>query len=184
MTWNELIAAVAAKTGRSQTQTRELLDATMEQIVLALAEGEKVPLKGVGVLSSVWREARTVRSITNRRRMMVDGRYLPRFRPAQAMRERLALRTPQVFRSPRHQEAWRVAETLIGDLDLYHRNTAPTGLNGEMDDVTTRAACREAFGSVWDQVTVAFEKDVPAEIRAEFDHLTWAARRRWGMPRT
>ncbi|MBK9364939.1 MAG: HU family DNA-binding protein [Deltaproteobacteria bacterium] len=84
MTWNELIAAVAAKTGRSQTQTRELLDATMEQIVLALAEGEKVPLKGVGVLSSVWREARTVRSITNRRRMMVDGRYLPRFRPAQA----------------------------------------------------------------------------------------------------
>ena len=46
------------------------------------------------------------------------------------------------------------------------------------------AACREAFGSVWDQVTVSFEKDVPAEIRAEFDHLTWAARRRWGMPRT
>jgi hypothetical protein len=111
---------------------------------------------------------------------MLDGRFVVRYRTSKHVREVLTARTPQLWRQPGHQEAWRTAETLIGDLDVYHRGSAPTDLTGADPTDRVRERCQASFGPVWTQVVDSYRKRVPDEVREERDYLALAATARWG----
>lgn len=179
MNWNELIRAVANRTEMDPKLVRSVLDSFSAVAVEQLSEGESVTLRNVGALSSAWREPRSLRSIADHRTIRLDGRFVPRFRPSEPLRRALGARTPQRSRSPEHQEAWRVAETLIDDLELYHSADAPRGMAVDTDSETVHVACTIAFGSLWKQVTQTYESEVPEEIRMQHDYLAEAALRRW-----
>lgn len=169
---------VAGRTDLPESRVRDILHATVAVSLEALSAGEDVPLRGLGVLSSRWRDAATLRAVGDHRRMRVDGRFVPRFRAARRLRSTLAERTPQRWRDPAHQAAWRVAETLVGDLALYHQARAPR-LSPEAAAPDVDAACAAAFGPLWRKVRESYDSRVPAEVRAADDYLALAAKGRW-----
>ncbi|MCB9687711.1 MAG: HU family DNA-binding protein [Alphaproteobacteria bacterium] len=178
MTWAELSKRVATRSGESKAATQRVLDALMSEVSDALAEGGSVSLPKVGRISSAWRESRTLRSIGDGRKMMLDGRYVARFKAAQALRERLTERTPQSWRSPQAQQAWRLAETLIGDLALYHPESVPADVKADDSAEQVEARCASSFGAHWERVVGTFRARTEGASLDE-PYLALAARRRW-----
>ena len=180
MNWTELIERVAERTGLPQAQVKETLDTLTEVVLASIRDGEDVRLRGLCTLSLRWQEGRQLRSVADHRRIVLDGRWVPRLRPAASVREVALARSPQRWRDPRQQSAWQLAETLIGDLDLYHRGRAPlVSRDAPLPEVAD--ACREAFGTDWARVMTTWEAQVPVDVRAEGDHLLRTARVRWSV---
>lgn len=178
MNWRDLQDAVASQSGLPVNVVRRVLQVMMDVSIEALVKGDDIPLRGVGVLSAKWKPPRVVRSVANRRKLRIDGRFVPRFQPARSLRQALVERTAQTWRDPAHQDAWRVAETLVGDLDLYHPDKAPR-LTGEEEPGAVRGVCTRSFGRLWTQVEGRFAEQVPEAIRADADYLAQAALTRW-----
>lgn len=181
MNWSEIIEEVAERTGMPQSRTKLVLDTLIEVLVERVAEGDKVVLWGLGTLYSRWNESRTLRSISDGRRIRIDGRWAPQFRPSTRLRTLLAQRSPQHWRDPDHQNAWKVAETLVGDLALYHPDQAPA-LEEDVEFTTVIDACEESFGPLWQRVRLTYESQVPRNVRLTADYLGMAARARWAAP--
>jgi integration host factor subunit beta len=181
MNWGELVAAVAARTGMSVARTREVLGTAVEVGAEALGEGDSVSLRELGRIDSRWRAPSIVRSISNGRKIRVDGRWVPDYRPSSMLCERLEARTPQYWRIPEHQNAWRVAEALVGDLVLYNPEAAPPALTHEDTDEQVHARCAAAFGAGWMRVRQGYDARVPLEVRSACDYLPIVARARWAL---
>lgn len=178
----ELISEICASTGLSRAQVQTMLSAQREVVLAALQRGDDVPVPGLGRLSSRWQEARTLRTLVEQRKMMLDGRFVPRYKPSKAVRDALLSRTPQLWKDPAHQAAWRVCETLIGDLNLYHKDKAPA-FNPDADLDAVQRQCEAAFGPLWTRVVHAYESQVPAAVRTARAYLLLSARRRWSTNR-
>lgn len=178
MSWSTLLERVSERSGRPMDEVKEILEAFVEVSLEALSEGNDVPIRGLGTLGSRWLEPRSLRSVHDSRRLMLDGRWVSRFRASSRVRDALLSRTPQRWRDPRHQAAWRLAEALVGDLDLYHGDRAP-----KLDEQTplpmVASICAVAFGSVWERVVQTWNAQVPPGIRAEGQHLLRVAHDRW-----
>lgn len=179
MNWLELVDAAAERAGVSQRVAKDVLNAMTEIVVEELQKGESVSVRSLGRFEAAWRDGRTLRSIASGRMMMLGGRWSPRFKPSEPLRRALADRTPQHWKDPRHQEAWRTAEALVGDLALYHADRAPRGLTEDADLNTVHVACKLAFKNLWTQVLNTYEEQVPVEVREVRDYLGEAAREQW-----
>jgi nucleoid DNA-binding protein len=177
MTWKDIIAETARRSGQSRADTIKVLDALQDIGREKLLEGEEFRIPALGTLSSAWRKTRALRSIADMRKIVLDGRYVVRFRPAKPLKDEIAARTPQRWRDPRHQTAWRVAETLLGDLALYHASRMPTDLPADHD--AARQALEASFGDAWIQARRTYEAKVDPAVRTACDHLVEAAIARW-----
>lgn len=182
MKWTDLVQKVRDRSGASTAETRAVLEALVEEIVDALGSGEEVVVPGIVKLEPRWQEPRTVRSVRSRRRLALDGRFVPRVKAGARLKRVLAARTPQTWRDPDQQAAWRLAETLIGDLELYHRASVPTDLSPGLSTDDVEARCAAALGDAWIQARRAFESHVPEHVRVDGAHLPVVARRRWAHP--
>lgn len=178
MTWSELVRRVAERTGRPRDEVKETLDALADTILEDVAAGEEVPIRGVCLIGSRWQDAHALRSIADRRRLVLDGRWVPRLRSSAPLRQVLLARSPQRWRDPRHQAAWRLAEALIGDLDLYHKSRAPR-LDEDTPLPMVASICAVAFSGLWERVIETWNAQVSPEIRGEGEHLLRVARARW-----
>jgi len=177
MNWTELVKEIASESSQSERDVRQILDAMVSVTTSKLLAGEDVPVRGLGTISSRWRAARTLRSVQDQRKIMLDGRFVPRFRPSKSLRDAVAGRTPQHWRDPQHQAAWRIAETLVGDLALYHAGRAPSAVTENTPPSDVRMSCVEAFGPLWAQVERTYAQQVAGAVRSEGDYLGLAARR-------
>ena len=182
MRWGDLVVKVSERSGVGPRQTRAVLAALIREVLAALKRGEEVSVPGIVKIDARWQEARTVRSVKDRRRVAIDGRYVPRLRAGTKVKRVLLSRTPQTWRDPAHQAAWQLAEALIGDLELYHGKRVPSDLTASMDSGEIEARCAEAFGTVWEMVRTTFDDAVAEPIRSQQPHLPTAARRRWASP--
>lgn len=179
MKWTALIKEVSEKTGQSERTVREVLRTMVDVSLSALTEGEEVHLHGLCTVSSRWQEPRTLRSVHDQQTLLLNGRFVPRLRPAARLRRHLADRTPQHWRDPAHQNAWRVAQTLIDDLALYSAGAEPA-LTTDSPHADVHRACAVTFGPLWNQVLHTYNREIPEPIRQEYDHLAHAARQQWG----
>lgn len=89
MTYAELIAAVTRASGLSPAQSEVALKALRAQMASALAAGGEIKLPGVGTFAVVATAARSVPSPSGNRTEVPAGQRV-RFRPAKALKERLA----------------------------------------------------------------------------------------------
>ncbi len=160
----------------SAKDVRAVLDAFVETTLASVTAGDDVRLWRLGTISRRWRGPSVLRSIADHRKMMLDGRWTPRFKPATELRDRLASLTPQRWKDPRHQAAWNLAEALVGDLLLYHAELAPTCAE-TVEPARLERQCAEAFGPLWDRVEQTFRRDVPADVRQGRNYLGVVARR-------
>ncbi|MCC6623630.1 MAG: HU family DNA-binding protein [Deltaproteobacteria bacterium] len=163
----------------TKAEAGRLLQSFVDVTVETLGALGDVRIKALGTLSVDWHDGRVVRSPRDRRRMFLDGRHRVSFRAAERLREAVAQRSPQLWKDQRHQAAWRLAETLLSDLEIYHADKVPADVTANASDVQVAERCAAAFGAHWRRVVATFEQSVPADVRAAKNHLIAIARDRW-----
>lgn len=178
MTQTELIAVLAERAQLPKSSVQRVLQSLGDVANECTARGEDVHIARVGTLTCTWRRRTVIRDVREGRRMLLGARYAPAFRPAAELKRSASGRTSQLWQDPAHQAAWRLAETLLGDVDLYHASQAP-GLRAEMTPADIRQACASAFGPVWTRVVETYFAATPDAVRREHDYLADIARDLW-----
>jgi integration host factor subunit beta len=90
MTKSELIADLAAANPHLLARDAELIVATVfEEIVAALARGDRVELRGFGAFTVKRRNARTGRNPRTGETVAVEEKFVPFFKAGKELRERV-----------------------------------------------------------------------------------------------
>jgi len=87
MNKQELIDAIAARSGDTKTATAELVNAVLEVVTSALSEGESVQLVGFGTFSVGRRAARTGRNPATGAEITIAAAKTVKFRAGKAFKE-------------------------------------------------------------------------------------------------
>lgn len=180
MSWNELVRDVALRAGVSQVQARRVLDAFVDIAAERVVAELPFSIRRLGTLTAHRSAERTVRNISTGRKMLVGGALHVRFRAAASLKRELAERTDNSWRDPSHQAAWRLAETLIGDLALYAGDqTALPEIAPDADLGLVEEVCAATFGADWSRAVATYEAKVSEDVRSNHHYLGLVARRRW-----
>ena len=86
----ELIAEVALKAGLSKKDAEKALNATIDTITEALANGEKVQLVGFGGFETKKREARMGRNPKTKEAIETPASKVPVFKAGKALKDKVA----------------------------------------------------------------------------------------------
>ena len=86
MNKNDLIAAVASRTGLSKTDTAKAVDAITSSITSALQSGSEVRLVGFGTFRVSHRNATTGRNPRSGERIQIAATNVPRFKSGKALK--------------------------------------------------------------------------------------------------
>lgn len=87
MNKTELIAAAAEKACLSKKDTETVLNAALEVIAAALADGDKIQLVGFGAFEVKDRAARTGRNPKTKEPIEIPASRLPMFKPGKALKD-------------------------------------------------------------------------------------------------
>ena len=90
MTKVELIAAVAENAGLSKKDAEQAVNATVEAITKALAEGDKVSLVGFGTFETRERPARKGRNPRTKEEITIPATTTPAFKAGKALKDAVA----------------------------------------------------------------------------------------------
>src|ERR1700756_4282243 len=88
MNKRDLIDAISGRPGDKKSAT-EALNAVLETIQSAVADGDKVAITGFGVFEKSDRPARTARNPATGAEIHVAAQSVPKFRPGAALRPRV-----------------------------------------------------------------------------------------------
>ena len=83
----ELINAVAEKAGLSKKDTETVVNATIDVIAGALADGDKVQLVGFGAFEVKSRAERTGRNPKTKEEIKIPASKVPAFKPGKALKD-------------------------------------------------------------------------------------------------
>ena len=87
---SELIERIASRNPHLfQRDVEHIVNAILEEVVAALARGDRVELRGFGAFSVKNRPARTGRNPRTGEQVVVSEKYVPFFKTGKDMRERL-----------------------------------------------------------------------------------------------
>ena len=88
MTKSELIEKIAAQQSHLSPRDVELaVKMLLEQMAEALAEGERIEVRGFGSFSLRYREARTGRNPRTGEPVKLPSKHVPHFKPGKGLRE-------------------------------------------------------------------------------------------------
>lgn len=90
MNKTELIAAVAENCGLTKKQTEAVVNATLETIVNAMTEGDKVQVSGFGIFEVKSREARVGRNPHTKEAIEIPATKVPAFKASKALKDAIA----------------------------------------------------------------------------------------------
>ena len=87
---SELIERIAERNPHLYKRDAEqIVDAILDEVVVALSRGDRVELRGFGAFTVRGRPARAGRNPRTGEQVMVSKKYVPFFKPGQDIRERL-----------------------------------------------------------------------------------------------
>lgn len=90
MTKSELIERIVSCQGQLSSKDVELAIKTMlEQMAHALSTGERIEIRGFGSFSLHYRSPRTGRNPKTGESVILDGKYVPHFKPGKELRDRV-----------------------------------------------------------------------------------------------
>lgn len=89
MTKAQIVDRIAEATGLTKLETEAVVDGFMHTVLDAVAEGDRVELRGFGTFRSVERAPRTARNPRTDTPVPVPRRMAPVFKPAQEFRRRV-----------------------------------------------------------------------------------------------
>jgi DNA-binding protein HU-beta len=89
MTKPQLIESVATATGQTNSEVERTLDAILDRASNALAGGDRVELRGFGILEAKETKARTGRNPGTGETIQIAASRRATFRPSKELKERL-----------------------------------------------------------------------------------------------
>ncbi len=89
MTKAELIEKVAKKVNATKTDVKKIIDATVEEIMESVAEGEKVGFAGFGTFYTSKRSARVGRNPRTGEKLTIEAFSLPSFKCGRVFKEKV-----------------------------------------------------------------------------------------------
>jgi integration host factor subunit beta len=90
MTKSELIEKIAAVQSQLSAKDVELaVKMILDNMTVALAEGERIEIRGFGSFSLHFRAARLGRNPKTGEKVDLSGKYVPHFKPGKELRERV-----------------------------------------------------------------------------------------------
>ena len=90
MNKTELIAEVAVKAGLSKKDAEKALNAALDTVSAALANGDKVQLVGFGSFETKKREARMGRNPKTKEAIEIPASRVPVFKAGKALKDQVA----------------------------------------------------------------------------------------------
>ena len=90
MNKTELIALTAENTGLTKKDTERVINAALDAITAAMAQGEKVQLSGFGTFDVKDREPRIGRNPHTKESIEIPATRVPVFKPSKALRDIIA----------------------------------------------------------------------------------------------
>lgn len=90
MNKTELITAASERSGMSKKDTEAVLNALLDAMTDALAQGDKVQLTGFGNFEVKQRDARVGRNPRTGETMEIAAAKVPAFKPGKLLRDRVA----------------------------------------------------------------------------------------------
>ena len=90
MNKTELIAAAAESAGIAKKDAEKVLNAALETIAAAMAQGDKVQLSGFGTFEVKQREARMGRNLRTKEVIEIPATRVPSFKPSQVLKDTVA----------------------------------------------------------------------------------------------
>jgi len=101
MTKSELIEALAARQNHLAFNDVELsVKSVMEQMSHALANGERIEIRGFGSFSLHYRPPRMGRNPKTGSAVALPGKHVPHFKPGKELRERVNQLAPSRAKQP------------------------------------------------------------------------------------
>jgi integration host factor subunit beta len=92
MTKSELIERIATEQNQLSTKDVELaVKMMLDHMATALAEGERIEIRGFGSFSLHYRAPRLGRNPKTGEKVELAGKYVPHFKPGKELRERVNL---------------------------------------------------------------------------------------------
>ncbi|ALZ85407.1 MULTISPECIES: integration host factor subunit beta [Pseudomonadaceae] len=90
MTKSELIERIVSYQGQLSSRDVELAIKTMlEQMAQALSTGDRIEIRGFGSFSLHYRAPRTGRNPKTGESVLLDGKFVPHFKPGKELRDRV-----------------------------------------------------------------------------------------------
>jgi len=90
MTKSELIERIVGYQGQLSSRDVELAIKTMlEQMAQALSTGDRIEIRGFGSFSLHYRAPRTGRNPKTGESVLLDGKFVPHFKPGKELRDRV-----------------------------------------------------------------------------------------------
>ena len=90
MNKSELIALTAERAGLTKKDTERVINAALDAVSAAMAEGDKVQLSGFGAFDVKVREARVGRNPHTKEAVNIPATKVPVFKPSKALRDLIA----------------------------------------------------------------------------------------------
>lgn len=87
MNKQQLVENIMAKTNLSKSASEKFINAFVETVTDALAEGDKVQLVGFGTFETRERAAREARNPQTGGALHIDARIAPAFKPGKALKD-------------------------------------------------------------------------------------------------
>ena len=87
MTKQELVSAIAQKSGLTKTDSEKSLQAFEEVVMETLEKGEKIQLVGFGSFEVTERKARIGRNPKTNEEMPIPASKAPKFKPSKNMKD-------------------------------------------------------------------------------------------------
>ncbi|MBR6824955.1 MAG: HU family DNA-binding protein [Oscillospiraceae bacterium] len=87
---NELVAAVAEKSGMTKKDAEKALNAVLETLTEAMVQGDKVTLAGFGSFETKTREARIGRNPKTKETIEIPATRVPAFKAGTALKDAVA----------------------------------------------------------------------------------------------
>ena len=90
MNKTELIAIASEKAGIAKKDAEKVVNAALEAITAAMAEGDKVQLSGFGTFEVKQREARMGRNLRTKEIIEIPATRVPAFKASQVLKDTIA----------------------------------------------------------------------------------------------
>lgn len=90
MNKTDLIALTAERTGLTKKDTERVINAALDAVSAAMAQGDKVQLSGFGAFDVKDREARVGRNPHTKEAIDIPATRVPVFKPSKALRDLIA----------------------------------------------------------------------------------------------
>ena len=90
MNKTELIAIASENAGIAKKDAEKVINAAIDAITSAMAEGDKVQLSGFGTFETRQREARMGRNLRTREVIEIPATRVPAFKPSQVLKDIVA----------------------------------------------------------------------------------------------